>query len=214
MRSEVGALDLGRRLKSLGYRIRSDFGKGPRGWANALYYGLFRINTFKILRGSADHYSAKMPSYPGISYSMIDAAELDNLRARKDLPREFYCDRFQRVGHCCVALVEHEVAHIHWVYFRGDFSRFLRITENSAEVNYVHTLARHRGRGIATGALLHTMRYLQNRGIRDVFAVIHSENLASIKSFTRAGFSEVGSTVSVGPFNRKFALKPDARGND
>jgi len=48
-----------------------------------------------------------------------------------------------------------------------------------------------------------SIQELKKQGIKNVFAVIHDENVASIKSFVRAGFVEFGNTVSIGPFNRK-----------
>jgi len=64
----------------------------------------------------------------------------------------------------------------------------------------------YRGRGIAATAFQKSMSILKKQGIRKVFAVVHNENIASIKSFIRAGFVEVGNTFSLGPFNRKISV--------
>jgi L-amino acid N-acyltransferase YncA len=44
---------------------------------------------------------------------------------------------------------------------------------------------------------------LKKQGVQNAFAVIHDANIASIKSFSRAGFAETARTVSLGPFTRK-----------
>ncbi len=186
--------------------VISTYGKGVRSWFNYIYYALFRINKFKILMASLE-----IPLEDGIVPFGIDLLnppinELECLRSKDKFPREFFCDQFQKVKNCMIALIDGELAYIHWVYYKGDFSRFLSIGSDSAEINYVITMPKHRGRGISTAAFMITLQNLKKQGLKKVYAVVHEENIASIKSFTRAGFVEVGTTVSLGPFNRKVSV--------
>lgn len=194
-----------RQLTYLKSSVRSVYGDGAKAWFSFIYYGLFRLNRFRILKVNLDILPAAGAGLPGVSFLSPRVDELESLRA-SHLPREFFCDRFHKVNTCCIARLNGALAYIHWIYFCGDFSRFLKLGEGSAEINYVLTLPQYRGHGISAAAFCHTLHALKERGIRDVFAVVHEENTASLKSFAKAGFIDVGSTFSFGLFNRKVAV--------
>jgi ribosomal protein S18 acetylase RimI-like enzyme len=185
--------------------IRSVYGDGTKAWLSFIYYGLFRLNRFRILKVNLEMLPSAEADLPGVSFLSPKVEELERLRA-SHLPREFFCDRFQKVNNCCIARLNGALAYIHWIYYRGDFSRFLKLGEDCAEINYVLTLPEYRGLGISAAAFCHSLHALKNRGIRNVFAVVHEENIASLKSFAKAGFIDVGSTFSFGLFNRKVAV--------
>lgn len=191
------------KIKCLRTTVHGEYGKGLRAWSNFIYYSLFRINTFCIYGTSLETHQEINQDLPGVTFLTPTFDELNTLRIGKNLPREFFCDQFHKVSQCYIAQVEGEVAYIHWIYRSGDFSRFLKLGTDSAEINYVITLPQFRGRGISSAAFNFSMQELKKQGIKNVFAVIHDENVASIKSFVRAGFVEFGNTVSIGPFNRK-----------
>jgi len=186
--------------------VRSTYGNGIGAWGSYIYYALFRINKFKILQAKLDEPLVELTCHPDVTLLNPPICELELLRSRENLPREFYCNQFQKVNSCMIALVNGDIAYIHWVYHEGEFSRFLKIGSDSAEINYVITLPEYRGRGIAATAFIRSMTNLKKQGIKKVFAVVHEENIASIKSFIRAGFVEVGNTFSIGPFNRKKSV--------
>lgn len=181
------------------------YGEGAKAWFRFIYYALFRLNRFRILRVSLEDMPVLNVDLPGVDFFSTCADELESLR-NSDLPREFFCDRFHKVSNCCIAKLNGMLAYIHWVYFQGDFSRFLTLGENCAEINYVLTLPQCRGHGISAAAFCHSLRSLKEQGIRDVFAVVHEENIASLKSFAKAGFTDIGSTFSFGLFNRKVSV--------
>lgn len=198
-------LSLLRQLRHLRETVRTTYGGGITAWGNYLYYGLFRINRFKILKADLSG-PLTAEATPRLSFSHPALPELDEARSRRELPREFFCDRFHKVGGCCIGRFDGELAYIHWLYYRGDYSRFLNIGPESAEINYVLTLPEFRGHGISTKAMLYSLARLRKEGIKSVFAVVHEENVASIKSFIRAGFTECGDLVSFGQFNRKVPV--------
>lgn len=191
-------------FKHLKQTVYSTYGSGFRAWFNYIYYGLFRINIFRILQVNLEEVLDSEIELPGISFCSPTISELDLMRSNKNLPREFFCDKFQQVSKCCIAKVGDELAYIHWIYFPGDFSRFLRLKENSAEINYVITLPDYRGRGICTRAIMYSMVQLKKLGVKKILTVVHDENVASIKSFKRAGFSELTKIISFGHFNKKY----------
>lgn len=185
--------------------VRSIYGEGAKAWFTFIHYALFRLNRFRILRVNLEALPVIRVNLPGVSFFSPRVDELKNLR-NSDLPREFFCDRFHKVDNCCIARLNGVLAYIHWVYFRGDFSRFLKLGEDCAEINYVLTLPQYRGHGISAAAFCYSLQSLKEQGIRNVFAVVHEENIASLKSFTKAGFTDVGSTFSFGLFNRKVSV--------
>ncbi|MDA8430924.1 MAG: GNAT family N-acetyltransferase [Geobacteraceae bacterium] len=194
-----------RQLMYLKNTVRSVYGAGAKAWFSFIYYGLFRLNRFRILKVNLEMLPATRLDVPGVSFVSPGLDELESLRA-PHLPREFFCDRFHKVSNCCIARLNGALAYIHWIYFCGDFSRFLSFGEDCAEINYVLTLPEYRGHGISAAAFCHSLHSLRDQGIRNVFAVVHEENIASLKSFGKAGFVDVGSTFSFGLFNRKVSV--------
>lgn len=190
-------------LRYLKNTVHTFYGNGVRAWFIYFYYGLFRINKFRILQADLVNIVDTPIELSEVAYLIPTINDLDLLRSNKDLPREFFCDKFQKVKTCCVAKVQDELAYIHWIYFKGDFSRFLKIDASSAEINYVFTRPEFRGKNISAGAFKFTIQQLRLKGIKYLYAVVHDENVASKKSFTRAGFEDIGCTYSLGHFNLK-----------
>ena len=140
--------------------------------------------------------------------------DLSGLRHRKNYPREFYCDKVHSFNSCYAMFDGNELAYIHWVYAKGDYSRFLKLKETQAEINNIFTLEPYRGMGLCQQALEGAVYDLRQRGFKEIVAVVHSENIASIKSFQRTGFEEVCQIKTYGVFNRKITIdKSTAIGN-
>ncbi len=195
-----------RQLSYLKTTVRSSYGKGVKAWAKLIYYSFFRINKFIIMRINLDNQNVTENTLQGVSFFLNHQHDLATHRSMVKLPREFFCDQFHKVSNCCLGMYYGEIAYIHWIYFQGDFSRFLKIGNDSAEISYVITLPEYRGHGISTAAFCYSLMWLKERGIRNVFAVVHEDNTASLKSFAKAGFANVGSTFSFGLFNRKVLV--------
>lgn len=195
-----------RQLNYLKSTVHSNWGTGVRAWFYFIFYALFRVNRFVIMKNSIENKDVAEIDLPGVTFDIPSLEEIAFLQSQEELPREFYCDQYHKVSSCCVAKVDGELAYIHWVYLKGDFSRFLRIGSDSAEINYVLTLPKYRGRRISTAAFNYSMLALKQKGVKNIFAVVHDKNIASIKSFERAGFMEVGSIYSLCQFNRKVSV--------
>jgi GNAT superfamily N-acetyltransferase len=191
---------------NLGNTVRGEYGGGIKGYANFFYYSLFRFNTFGIYRLDLATFAepTRERAAETVLFQELDGPSLELLTAgRSDLPREFYCHKMHRVSACCAGTVEGRLAYIHWIYRQGDFSRFLRLTSRTAEINHVFTLPEYRGRGLSTRGFLATAQDMKKKGVTSLVAVIHDENVASIKAFERAGFVKTGEIRAFGQFNGK-----------
>jgi ribosomal protein S18 acetylase RimI-like enzyme len=183
------------------------YGPGLFSIVKMIYHSALRINTFVIFErelndvfdpvGLSSEYRVVKPS----------TAELDVLRARSELPREFYCDRFHGVRTCYVVMHGTEPAYIHWVYVKGDASRFLRLGDGVAEVNYITTLPKFRGRKLMARMIVLTMNDLKASGCKKVVSVINANNARAMKSIRAAGFNEVRTFRTLGLLNRKYGVK-------
>jgi ribosomal protein S18 acetylase RimI-like enzyme len=132
--------------------------------------------------------------------------ELDRLRQERDLPREFFCDKINNGKRCCLAFYREEIAYIHWVYSKDDYSRFLVLSEDVCEINHVATLPRFRGRKLASKMLAYASKGLQGLGYKKVVVVVHQNNVAFIKNIRRLDFIETKRIKTLGPFNRKVIV--------
>jgi len=202
----MNLLSILQQLKYLRSTAAARYGDGLGGVACHVYYSLLRVNTFHIYLASLASLEEKIFDLRGVTFISPSIDELDKLRSEGRHPRELFADQFCKAHQCLVAVVEGEIAYIHWIFRRGDHSRFLDCADDSAEINYVLTLPKFRGRGISAAALHHSLQSLGKQGVVNAYAVIHSQNIASAKSFVRAGFVKYGKIVSVGPFNRKRSV--------
>jgi hypothetical protein len=171
-----------------------------------LYYSLFSLNGFIIYGADL---SKDLPLYPlGSDIQVIKPTqeELDNLREGLDLPREFYFDRIHQVNKCYLALCQGEIAYIHWVYVKGDPSRFLRLSNGVAELNYNTTLQKFRGFGLMGKMMAYISRDLKEEGYRKVVGVIHEKNLPACRSAEKAGWSQMARIRTLGPFNKRLSV--------
>ena len=169
-----------------------------------LYYSLLSLNTFVVygadLRDDLPAYTLDEDFY----VLKPTQEQLDDLRQSFDLPREFYYDRIHHVKKCYVVMCRGEVAYIHWVYSMGDPSRFLRLREGVAELNYITTMPGYRGRGLMWKMMANISKDLRDEGYEKVIGVIHEKNLPARRNAEKAGWSEMARIKTLGPFNKKF----------
>lgn len=169
-----------------------------------LYYSLLRVNTFIVFERNL---SQEIPTFdpdPRLKVIKPTPKELDKIRKGKNLPREFYYDTVHNVRTCFMAQYENEIAHIHWVYFKGDRSRFLEMGDEAAEINYVTTLPKFRGNRLSARMIAGTLSYLREMGYKKAIVICHEENPPMIKTAKLSGFKEVRRIKALGPLNRKF----------
>ena len=183
-----------------------DYGNRPWSVVKFIYYSAFKRNSFVVVGFPLDKAIPDCPLDSDFTVIKPTLEELRKLRAGKELPREFYYDEFHGVRRCYVALCAGDLAYIHWVYVKGDYNRFLRLSEGVAELNYNTCLPKHRGRGLMAKMIVYIFRDLQKDGFRMAVGVAHAENPPALKSTFKAGFREIGRIRTLGPFSRKFRI--------
>jgi len=171
-----------------------------------LYYSLFNINTFIVVGFDL---TSDIPDHPlDADFRVVKPkpVELEEYRKNLDLPREFYYDKIHGVRTCYLTLCGDKLAYIHWVYLKGDYNRFLRLGNNVAELNYNTTLPEFRGRGLMKKMLVYILKDLKRQEYKMVVGVVHGKNPPALKSVIRAGFKQLGTIKTFGPFNKKFKI--------
>lgn len=169
-------------------------------------YSCLKINTFVIYELDLNKPLPHIELDSTFRVIKPTTDELESLRNAKYLPREFYYDKFHHVRTCYVALSGDEIAYIHWVYFKGDYSRFLKLHNNTAEINYLTTLPKFRGHKLSSQMLAFTSRDLKKLGFKKIVIVVHENTIAFIKNLRMAEFREVRRIKVLGPFGRRIAL--------
>jgi hypothetical protein len=180
------------------------YGNSPLSLVKFVYYSVFRINTFIVFERDLTGALPEINLGPEYNVLKPTTDELDRIRNGKVLPREFYYDKFHKVKTCYLALYHNEIAYIHWVYFKGDSSRFLRLGDGVAEINYVTVLPRFRGKKLSCEMLCYTSRDLKALGYKKVVVVVHENTIALIKNLKQAEYREVRRIKVLGPFSRKI----------
>jgi GNAT superfamily N-acetyltransferase len=171
-----------------------------------LYYSLLSVNNFVVYGADLRE---DLPTYAlGEGFSILKPTQeqLDDLRRNRDLPREFYYDRIHGVKKCYIVMYDGDIAYIHWVYTGGNPSRFLRLRERVAELNYITTMPKYRGQGLMGKVMANTSFDLREEGYTKVVGVFHAKNLPAVKSAKKAGWSEMARIRTLGPFNKKLIV--------
>ena len=171
-----------------------------------IYYSMFHVNTFVLVERVLDG-SIKSPEIPP-EFNVIKPTieELEKIRQGRDLPREFYYDRFHGIKNCYVAMCGEKPAYIHWIYVKGDYNRFLKLGDGVAELNYNTTLPEFRGKRLMANMMLYIMNDLKISGFKKVVGVVQALNPPALKSVFSAGFNEVRKIKTLGYINRKIIV--------
>ena len=193
-------------LKELRKTAHHHYGYNISSIPKFIYYSLFNINTFVVVGMDLNEELPKYPLDPEFKVIKPTIKELNKLRVGKNLPREFYYDQIHGVKTCYIAMAEDEMAYIHWIYKKGDYNRFLKLSSDVAELNYNTTLTKFRGRGLMGKMLVYILSDLKKRGYRKAVGVIHGGNPAALKSTIKAGFKELCRIKTYGPFNKKYSI--------
>jgi hypothetical protein len=183
------------------------YGKNPSSLLKFIYYSLFRINTFYIV--GIDFAKKDLPKQnldPDYRVIKPSLDELEKIRACLNLPREFYYDKIYNLKTCYLAFKNDELAYIHWVLFKGDHNRFLKLSNNVAELNYNTTLKKFRGNKLMAKMIIYICEDLKKNGYAKVVGVAHQLNKPSISATEFAGWEKLGKIKAIGPLNLKVKI--------
>jgi RimJ/RimL family protein N-acetyltransferase len=83
-----------------------------------------------------------------------------------------------------------DVAHISWVIFPGDRSRFLALGRGDVEITDSHTTRPYRNRGIYKQVLARILADMKSEGFRTAYAHVVLGNESSLRAMRAAGFRD------------------------
>ena len=182
------------------------YGNSPLSYFKFVYYSGLRINTFIVFENDL---ARELPPHnldPEFEVIRPSLEELRSIRIGKNLPREFYYDELLNAKTCYLAFCNGELAYIHWLFFSGDYSRFLILRDGVAELNYNTTLPDFRGRRLSAKMMAYISKDLQDSGYEKVMGVIHEFNPPSIKCIKQAGFIEIRRIKALGLIHKKLTI--------
>jgi len=193
-------------LKNFKKTAYHHYGKKPSSLFKFLYYSGIRINTFMVYENDL---TRELPEHNLESEFRVmkpSLEELAKIREGMDLPREFYYDKIFNTKTCYLVFNGDELAKIYWVLFKGDYNRFLILSDDVAELNYNTTLPKFRGRQLMAKMMVYISHDLKSAGYRRVMGIIHEFNFPALKAIEKAGFRRIAKIRTLGPFNRKMKV--------
>ncbi len=182
------------------------YGNSPESLMKFIYYSVFRINTFIVYENDLTKRLCDLNLDKDFKVVKPSIEELENIRKGMILPREFFYDRIYNAKTCYLAYKNDKIAYIHWVFFCGDYSRFLILREGVAELNYNTTMPEFRGQSLSAKMMAYISKDLQKKGYKKVMGVIHEYNYPSIKCIKKAGFVEIARIRTLGLIHRKMTV--------
>ena len=194
-------------MRSLKETVNHQYGTSLIDYLRFFYCSFLRINNFIVFENDLSQEISKLEIDSDFQIIKPTLEQLEQFRKGKKLPREFYCDKMYNAKNCYLVLHGTELAYIHWIFFNGDRSRFLRLEDNkTAELNYNTTLFKFRGRRLSAKVMSYISKDLQQSGYNKVVGVIHEDNIPSIKCIKISGFREINKIKTIGRFHRKLKI--------
>jgi len=168
----------------------------------------FSVSRFIIYRRDLHENYEGVQLGPEYNVIIDDFILLNEIRnKRNDLPREFYVDRTHGGKHFYLVLKGKDVAYIHWVLLKGDYSRFFKLQDGaSAELNYNITLPAHRGNRLMAKTINFICTDLEKKGYKVLWGAASAGNILSHKSLRKTGFYEYCKVLSIFSISRKISF--------
>ena len=128
-----------------------------------------------------------------LSYSILRPDELDEYcTLRPGWAKQLAESRLRAGGRCFVARHAGEIAGFGWAMENGDTSEFLsrEIPLHPDEIYIADTFTKpcYRGKGVSSAVISYCCQWYFKEGKRRALAAILPYNIASIRSFEKAGF--------------------------
>lgn len=154
---------------------------------NLLYFNFIKVNRFIIyeIDLSVDLEMSSLNT-ANVDFKVIHYEELkDYLPAGENPPSEFFMHEIDGVRHCVVALKNNLIAHISWLYLKGDKNRWFNLNDVEAQINYNYTFPEFRGKGLNALALMALARWLKQRNYQRLLIEVHEETHFMISSLKK-----------------------------
>jgi RimJ/RimL family protein N-acetyltransferase len=169
------------------------------------YFGYLKVNRFFLFRRELNHPFPEVPHRDDILIKQISLEQLREIRqSYPKLPEEFFCDIFERAKTCFVGFVDGKLAHIMWVFFPGDGSRFFKLKEKEAEINYIFTLPEFRGLSLYPLTVKVVSHWLRENGYKKLYVVSHDKNVNAIKAIEKCDFRKIGEITHISFWRPKW----------
>jgi hypothetical protein len=135
-------------------------------------------------------------------------SDLDLLRkerkANRNLPREFYIDQSHGGKFFYLVYHENEIAYIHWIFRRGEYSRFFSIQDDAIfEFNYNFTLPKFRGNRLQAKTMNYICEDMKRKGFKIALGAVSTGNILSVKGMAKTGLKEFRRVHSYFSFVKK-----------
>lgn len=179
--------------------------KGIKETLYRFYFGYLKANKFFLFRRELDNPFPEMLQRDDILIKQISLQQLKEIRQNcPKLPEEFFCDIFEGSKTCFVGFVGEKVAHIMWVFFPGDGSRFFKLREKEAEINYIVTLPEFRGLNLYPLTVKVVSDWLRKNYYKRLYVVSHVGNINALKSIAKCEFNKIGEITHISLWRPKW----------
>ncbi len=179
----------GRKLKELYLYILK---KGFKATISRIYSNYCHIQSFILYEVNLDNDFISISLDPKFKCIEGNIELLNKIRKkRKDLPREFYVDKTHGGNLFYLVYCNNELAYIHWIFRKGEYSRFFNIQDDkTVEFNYNFTLPDFRGNRLQAKAMNYICSDLKRKGYKKALGAVASTNIISRKGMDRTAFKE------------------------
>jgi GNAT superfamily N-acetyltransferase len=157
------------------------------------YFGYLKVNKFFLFRRELSNYFPEVAQRDDILIKQISLQELKEIRENNPkLSEEFFCDIYEGAKTCFVGFVGGKLAHVMWVFFPREGSRFFNLEEGEAEINYIVTLPEFRGLNLYPLTINVVSHWLRENHYKKLYVVSHQQNINAIRAIRKCNFEMIG----------------------
>jgi len=183
--------------------------KGVKETLYWVHFGYLKVNKFILYRRELDKSFPEVAQGEDILIKQVSLQDLQKIRENHlKLSEEFFCDIYEGAKTCFVGFVGGKVAHIMWVFFAGDRSRFFDLKEKEAEINYGATLPEFRGLNLYPLTVRSICKWLKQNEYRWLYGAIHDKNVNAIRAIGKCGFEKIGAIKHISVWRPKWKGNP------
>lgn len=182
--------------------------KGLKATVNRIVSRYFTITEFLIYRNDPTISNTIFEADPDVEYGLGHIEVLKRYRSdHPDLPREFYVDETHGGKEFYLGYYKGELAQICWVFRKGEYSRFFKMTDDSTcELNYIINLPAFRGKGLPARFINFVSSDLLDKGLKTILMAVSLNNSNMTHMMTKTRFKELKKVKSVFSISKKITV--------